>query len=84
MQDIGSGGSDHHAVMTVFEIDTAGDMLARLLGQNSQLSEAIIGELHADFPKDDWNDFWCGLEEFGASYNPVGANYRLVLPLVSA
>lgn len=27
MQDIGSGGSDHHAVMTVFEIDTAGDML---------------------------------------------------------
>ena len=24
MQDLGSGGSDHHAVATVFEIDTAG------------------------------------------------------------
>eukprot|EP00913_Durusdinium_trenchii_P019896 g18703.t1 len=90
MQDIGSGGSDHHAVMTVFEIDTADPGQWTNLEQNSQLSEAIIGELHADFPKDDWNDFWklgsiwvmtgpttgpgprCGLEEFGASYNPVG------------
>ena len=25
MSDLGSGGSDHHAVMTIFEVDTAGN-----------------------------------------------------------
>lgn len=72
MQDLGSGGSDHHAVATVFEIDTAGQNDWTELEQNSQLSASIIGELHADFPKDDWGGFWCGLEEIEASYNPVG------------
>jgi len=41
------------------------------LEQNQQLSDAIVGELYKDFPKDDWEGFWCGLEEIDASYNPT-------------
>lgn len=72
MQDLGSGGSDHHAVMTVFELETGAQVQWSQLRQNQDLSAQIVGELQKDFPKDDWGDFWCGLEEMGVSYNPVG------------
>jgi len=69
--DLGNGGSDHHAVSTVFQINTAEQNDWTELEQNQQLSDAIVGELYKDFPKDDWEGFWCGLEEIDASYNPT-------------
>ncbi|CAE7720862.1 unnamed protein product [Symbiodinium pilosum] len=72
VHDLGSGGSDHHAMSAIFEINTGDYRQPNELHQEPRYSEEILSGLRKEFPEDDWNHFWCGLQLADASYNPVG------------
>jgi len=76
-EDLGSGGSDHHALATIFEVDTGGYQHPAVPSQDAGYSEEILGGLRKGFPGDDWGEFWCGLEHTDVSYNPVGGSGRI-------
>ncbi|CAE6927076.1 unnamed protein product [Symbiodinium natans] len=82
-EDLGTGGSDHHALATVFEVHTGGYLQPMTFAQEMPYTEAILAGLRTGFPKDDWIHFWCGLEASGVSYNPLGGSGRVIDKKVS-
>eukprot|EP00931_Biecheleriopsis_adriatica_P031387 TRINITY_DN1840_c0_g1_i1.p1 TRINITY_DN1840_c0_g1~~TRINITY_DN1840_c0_g1_i1.p1 ORF type:complete len:672 (-),score=126.08 TRINITY_DN1840_c0_g1_i1:42-2006(-) len=65
---LGSGGSDHHAIMATVRVGSSARRLSTVVLPPADAASAAQA-LSLEPPKDDWQHFWCGRLESDTEYS---------------